>query len=235
MLDKNKWNCYNHIKFSLEIDMYLINLIKNFISDKWSFVFELGLLAFITSNKQFYSHQNYQIRILLCVFFLFYIILVSWFSGIKKNKIGLISENWAVSIKETLLPTTIFLGLLTLLRFIFPALFNLGIHYNSINQVIYRVLAYVVISIPVQEIIFRGYMVTRLEQFSKNKYFLISISALLFSLIHWPLNSLLITLGSFIFGVFLANSFVRYRNLYTLMIIHSILGIVLLLYTVKLG
>ena len=210
-------------------------MIKKFISSKYFFIVDLGLLGFIASNKQLFSHQNYEIRILLYLIFPFYLILVASLGSISKLKVGLITANLRTAVKQSLLPIVVLLGLLTLFRFVWPSLFNLGIHYNSINQVIYRQLAYVIISVPVQELIFRGYVISRLEQFSPNKYFLIFVSSLLFSAIHWPLSSLLISLGSFVFGLYLAFNFIQYRNLYLTMLIHSILGIIVLFYTVQIG
>jgi membrane protease YdiL (CAAX protease family) len=217
--------------------MYFVTSVKKIVPSKYYFIFDLLLVVYISTSKQFFSHQHYEIRMLLYLLFPFYIILVALLSRFNKGKLGLsvAKVNWFPAFKQSFLPTLICIGLLTLFRSMLPALFNLGIHYNSIIPVIYRGLAYIVISVPAQELIFRGYVISRLEQYSHNKYFLIFISALLFSAIHWPFKSLLISLGSFLIGIYLADSFIKYRNLYLSMWIHSVLGIVVMLFTVKLG
>jgi len=210
-----------------------VEIIKKLLSDKRFFILELGFIGLVAYDKQFWSHQYYQLRIYLCIIVLFYIIFASKIIGLSKKKLGLIATNWLVSLKQSFLPVLILFISLILLKLFWPSLFALGIYYNSVNQVIYRLLAYVVISVPVQELIFRAYVVNRLEQFTNNKHFIVITSAIIFSSIHWPFRSLLLTLGSFIFGLFLTNNFIKYRNLYSLIAIHSILGVIVTLITIE--
>lgn len=212
-----------------------MKFLKNLLSKRQFFLLELGFVVLVAIDKQFWSHQNYQLRIYLCVIIVFYIAFASRFIGLNRKKLGLISTNCLASLKESLFPTVVLFVSLFLLKLLWPSLFALGIYYNSVNQVIYRLLAYVIISVPVQELVFRGYVINRLEQFSTNKFFVVLISALIFSSIHWPFGSLLLTVGSFVFGIFLAANFFKFRNLYTSMIIHTILGIVVTLFTVQLN
>lgn len=209
--------------------------IKDLLSKKLFFLIELSMVVLVAVNKQFWSHQYYQLRIYLCVIIVFYIAIASRLIGLSRKKLGLVTTNWVASLKQSLFPTIVFSISLFLLKLLWPSLFALGIYYNSVNQVIYRLLAYVIISVPVQELIFRGYVVNRLEQFLTNKVIIVLISALIFSSIHWPFKSLLLTVSAFVFGIFLATNFFKFRNLYTLMIIHSILGIAVTLLTVQLN
>ncbi len=208
--------------------------IRNALADRRFFLFELGVITIVALDRQFWSHQHYQLRIFLCIAAVFYIGIASITIGLHKKNLGLVAINWLVSLQEFLLPVIMLFVLLIGLKVFWPSLFELGIRYHSVNDVIYRLLAYIVISVPVQELIFRGYVVNRLEQFSTDKTFVVLVSTFIFSAIHWPFGSLLMTVGSFVFGIFLSHNFIKFRNLYSVIIIHSILGIAVTLLTIQL-
>lgn len=207
-----------------------MNIINRWLADKKSLIFELGLLAFILFNKQFYTQDNYTIRMYLYVFCLVLIIVISRVTGIDKNKLGLISTNWIASLKQIVVPTAITCILIVTLHTIWPSLFTFSIHYPSKMEVFKKVLAYVVISVPIQELIFRGYFINRLKQVTRNRYLLILSSALIFSAIHAPFGISLVTIGSFLLGIFLADNFLRFRNLFTVMLAHGIVGLLFIYY-----
>jgi membrane protease YdiL (CAAX protease family) len=72
-----------------------------------------------------------------------------------------------------------------------------------------------------EEIIYRGIVITQINKYTENKYFLISGSAILFSLVHWS-NGLNTILLSLILGIFWAYLFINKRRLLPLIFAHLI-------------
>jgi membrane protease YdiL (CAAX protease family) len=77
-----------------------------------------------------------------------------------------------------------------------------------------------------EELIFRGYMVPRLELLFKNKYMPVLISAALFSAIHYRYFSLTEIIFTFLLGVVFAVYYQMYRNIKVLIITHAIIDLI---------
>jgi len=80
-----------------------------------------------------------------------------------------------------------------------------------------------VVGIPVsagfcEELIWRGYVITRLEARGRGRWMVILLSAVFFALIHSPLHWPF----TFLFGIVTGYYYVRERNLIPLMIAHAI-------------
>lgn len=210
----------------------MITLKKLFTHKKFIF-FELGVLFFITLNKQFFSHENYQIRIVIYFLCLLYVPLVSYLIGINRKKLGITPKKSFSSLNYSLL-SVLFLGTsLMIIYFLWPALFKLNFNIPPLLQIILRIAIYVIISVPVQEFIFRGYIISRLEKLMRNRWLIIFFSALIFGLVHYPFGFHFLTVATFFMGLILADNFLRYRNLYLSMGIHSLLGLFLVYFVVK--
>jgi hypothetical protein len=74
-----------------------------------------------------------------------------------------------------------------------------------------------------EELIFRGYLLPRLEILFKNKWAAIIISALLFGLAHGGYGDLSKMLVPFIIGFIFAFYYTRYRSLTVLIICHFLI------------
>lgn len=201
------------------------SIIHKWLIQKWSLVIEFGIMTFILLNKRFFTEGNYMIRMYLYIFCFVLIVFISRVINIDRKKLGLMSANWAIALKQIIIPTILFCGFIVLLYLLRPPLFTFSIRYTSKIQVFQKVLAYVIISVPIQELIFRGYFITRLEQVIKNKYLIILFSSLIFSVVHIPFGILLIDIGAFLLGIYLASNFLRFRNLFVLMLAHGIVGV----------
>lgn len=204
-------------------------MLKKLVINKYYFLIELIFLAILTFNKSLFSHQNYQIRIVVYLFSFLYILLILKLVNFSKSQLGLTSSNFLSSIKSLLTPTVISLIILIIFRIFYPSLFGLSLHYDSISPILLRVVYYCLISVPVQELVFRAYVINRLEKFSRQNYFLIISSALIFGLAHWPFDSLALVIGTFVFGIFFGVNFLKYRNIYGPILIHSFAGLALML------
>jgi len=76
-----------------------------------------------------------------------------------------------------------------------------------------------------EELIFRGYLVPRLELLFKNKYMPVIISALFFALMHYRYMSLTQTIFTFCFGVVFAIHYQWYRNIKVLILTHALVDL----------
>jgi len=82
-----------------------------------------------------------------------------------------------------------------------------------------------------EEMIFRAYLVPRLEIIFNNKYMPVLISALMFAALHFRYHSLEELLFAFLFGVVFAIHYQWYRNITILIITHAIVDLVAFLLT----
>jgi membrane protease YdiL (CAAX protease family) len=71
-----------------------------------------------------------------------------------------------------------------------------------------------------EELIFRGYLLSRLEWLLKNRYAAILISSILFGLAHYRYGTVKNVVGAFVIGLVLALYYDKYRNIKVTMIFH---------------
>jgi membrane protease YdiL (CAAX protease family) len=74
-----------------------------------------------------------------------------------------------------------------------------------------------------EELIFRAYLLTRLQQLFKNAYMPVIISAAMFSAMHYRYFSLRETIFTFLIGVIFAVHYQKYRNIHVLIIVHFLI------------
>jgi membrane protease YdiL (CAAX protease family) len=204
-------------------------MLKKLITNTYFFFGELTFLALITHNENFFFHQNYQIRIVIYVISLFYLIFVIKLIGFSQKQLGLTKKDFLPSLKSIAPIIVLFILILPIIRLFYPSLFGLSLHPDSIWLILLRGFYYSIISAPVQELIFRAYVVNRLEQFSLNRHFLIVVSSLIFALAHWPFGSFPMVISTFVLGILLSVNFLKYRNIFTPIIVHSLVGLALML------
>jgi membrane protease YdiL (CAAX protease family) len=108
---------------------------------------------------------------------------------------------------------------------------RLGLHQNNdMMRKMMGVMRQYPVLIPVtaitagitEEFIFRGYMLSRLWMFIRNKHLAIVISALLFAAVHLGYKNLGELIFAFLFGVIFAYHYQKYQNIKVLMIAHAL-------------
>jgi len=97
-------------------------------------------------------------------------------------------------------------------------------------SLVYSVLLYTLISVPIQEVIFRGFYISRLEVVTKRKWLIVFISSLVFSFVHIPFHSLFLVLSCFFLGIILASHYLKHRNLLSMILAHAWLGSLLVIF-----
>ncbi|KAF2509199.1 CPBP family intramembrane metalloprotease [Flavobacterium zhairuonense] len=80
-----------------------------------------------------------------------------------------------------------------------------------------------------EELIFRGYLLPRLELLFKNKIPAIIISSILFGLLHIGYGTLLNVIGPIVIGLVFAIQYEKYRNIKILIICHFLWDLLLLM------
>lgn len=77
-----------------------------------------------------------------------------------------------------------------------------------------------------EELVFRGYLLTRLSGLFKEPHIPVIISSALFAIMHYGYHSLAQLLGTFFFGVFFSIFYIKYRNIHALIIAHFIIDLI---------
>jgi hypothetical protein len=79
-----------------------------------------------------------------------------------------------------------------------------------------------------QENIIMGFVVNRLERIVRNKFIVVVVTAVLFSLSHWP--NLPLSLLTFAAGILFTSLFLSHRNIIPVAFLHCLLGLIVFSY-----
>lgn len=193
---------------------------------------EAGLLVFLPLAIILIKPQLVNFRHILMLISLLYIFLVMRINHITRHDVGIKLERRIKPLFLILGVTAVFMVLELVYFVFFPQnasrlLQNLTILYSVPPYV--RIIAYCLFSVPLQEFIFRGFYISRLEIATKSRAFMIVFTALAFGLMHGPFNSVALVVGTFLIGLFYGWYFLRYRDLPALILSHSLVGIPLAL------
>lgn len=138
------------------------------------------------------------------------------------HRSGFIESLKALVIPSILLIlTSLFIFLVTPLP-----LLKVLVGYDSMPEItmISRIIIYTFITVPVQELIFRGYITWRIKEVYQNPREIESISIAIFTLAHLPFHSPLILVVTFLMGLVYIKNYLKYQNIYTVIISHAIVG-----------
>lgn len=167
----------------------------------------------------------FHFRIPIMVIAFCYVFLRARQLRVTSKSLGFIRTSKAEIIE--LLPKVTFFALATIvIKILLPGTFILPFFVHELHIIpgyVY-LLIYIFLSVPLQEILFRSFLISRLEHVSHNPYFLILYSAVVFALTHVPTHNMFMILGSFILGIWSAHHFIKYRNLEGIFFIHATLG-----------
>lgn len=111
-----------------------------------------------------------------------------------------------------------------------PLLANIvGYDSLAIGTLKQRLVAYIFLSSPVQELIFRGYLTWRLKQVFRDSRVVDSLSVAIFTFVHLPFHSPLILVVTCLMGIIYIKNYQKYQNIYAPIISHSIVGALLII------
>jgi uncharacterized protein len=77
-----------------------------------------------------------------------------------------------------------------------------------------------------EELIFRGYLLTRLSQLFKNNAVAILLSSLLFALLHYKYGSYRELIFTFLIGALFSVYYLEYRNIKALIVVHFLIDFI---------
>ncbi|MDC0833602.1 CPBP family intramembrane metalloprotease [Geitlerinema sp. CS-897] len=137
----------------------------------------------------------------------------------KNIDLGLNSHNLSESI-VAVMPLTLLMALP-----IFVIAAAIEPRYDNSELSIFFYIFYILISCPFQEFAYRGYLFTALDILSISRWSKIIVAAILYSFVHIVYRDNYILIFTFISGIIWNIHYEKYRNLVSVAVSHSILGV----------
>ncbi|MES2763763.1 MAG: type II CAAX endopeptidase family protein [Bacteroidota bacterium] len=172
------------------------------------------------------------------LFWICLILLCFYVRKIEKQKLLLWAENeysFTGYLKYTAILVFTLLGSVILFSIVFHVL-NLPRDSSELEKLmklfrgnLFLIITTCITAGVVEELIFRGYLLPRLEFLLKNKYLVIIISSVLFGLLHFGYGTLLNVVGPFIIGLVFAHHYYQYRNIKMIIAVHFLWDFILLM------
>lgn len=148
-------------------------------------------------------------------------------ASVQLSDLGFQRSGFKATVRELFWPT-IFMIAITFCFFYFlsPSLLQIMVGHDPrpIYSLLDRILKYFFISTPLQEIIFRGYLIYRLKEVYSSNTTITIISTLIFTFAHIAFFSPLVLLVATIMGYYYTTIYLKHGNLYGLILSHSIVG-----------
>lgn len=202
-------------------------IIKTHYLKKPAILLEFLLFISLPIILRFQLSSFVYLRHILFVVGILYVFFIS--RAYKFNtldKYGITKKNFIISCKK-LIPSTIFWIAITIL---------LG--YLNINNLIISELTtsvatmpiwanfvlYTILSVPIQEIMFRGFLINRIKLTTNNQVFIILYSSLAFGLSHLMFANIYFTILTTLISISWTRNYYKYNNLLSIILFHSIMG-----------
>lgn len=141
--------------------------------------------------------------------------------------LGIHKSGFVEAVKNIALPSFLLILSTFLIFYFLPYNYLQSIAgYDSLPKMSFveRILAYISLSSPVQELIFRGYITWRISQVFTEIKIIEFLSIGFFTFAHLPFRSPLLLIVTFIMGLMYIKNYHKYQNLFAPIISHSIVG-----------
>lgn len=138
-------------------------------------------------------------------------------------ELGFTRQHLGISFKVITLPT---------LASVLLMLINYMMQGARIDNSTYKLgfyLFFVTVSSPLQEFLYRGFLFAVFSRAKLAPWLMILLSSLLYSFVHLIYQDVPTLLFTFIIGVLWGMNYASYRNLYSIIFSHSVLGVVAIL------
>jgi membrane protease YdiL (CAAX protease family) len=139
------------------------------------------------------------------------------------RELGITKQNFSSSLSAIALPTLAS----ALLMFIYYMIQGARIDNSAYRWPFY--IFFVAVSSPLQEFLYRGFLFGIFSRAKLAIWLQILLSTLLYSLVHLIYEDVPTLLSTLIIGLFWGYHYAKYRNLYSIIICHSILGAIAIL------
>lgn len=167
------------------------------------------------------NHHNHTVMYSMAGISAVYMAGMSIAAGASLKNIGITTKYFKEALRFITFPTIAFALLILAASFLLPEVFITRSHAFPAYQ-------YVLLSVPLQELIFRGFCLWRCRLTFKNTLFLIVFNSLLFATYHIAFNNWWFVVGVFAINLFWSYAFMKYPNLYAFMLSHAVLGTIYL-------
>ncbi|WP_016949342.1 CPBP family intramembrane glutamic endopeptidase [Anabaena sp. PCC 7108] len=138
-------------------------------------------------------------------------------------ELGITKQNFGSSLSAIALPTLAS----ALLMLIYYMMQGARIDNSAYRWSFY--IFFVAVSSPLQEFLYRGFLFGIFSRAKLAIWLQILLSTLLYSLVHLIYQDITTLLSTLILGLFWGYDYAKYRNLYSIIISHSILGAIAIL------
>ena len=204
---------------------------KHLYLKKPTILIEFLLFISIPILLSFQLHSFLYLRHILFILGVIYIFSIGKifnFNSLKKY--GLTTKNLIISSKK-LIPSTVFwiavtilLGYININNLIIAELTT-----SAVTMPIWtNFLLYTTLSVPIQEIIFRGFLTNRIKLSTKNEIFIILYVSLAFGLSHLMFANIYFTILTTLISLSWTRNYYKYNNLLSIILFHNIMGLITL-------
>lgn len=146
--------------------------------------------------------------------------------------LGIHKAKFKIATKALVIPSLLFVAIALLLFYFLPNnVMKLLVGYDplSVKSFSDRLLGYIFVSSPIQELIFRGYITWRVGQVYAEVKIMEFISVAIFTFIHIPFYSPLLLIITFVMGILYIRNYQKYQNLFAPILSHSLVGACLII------
>lgn len=193
------------------------------------FIFETIFVVFLPISLMILSPQIYVFRHLIGVAILAYFFLMRRHFSLPPLTTQLTIpplKHWI----ETAIITLVLTLFLIIINHYYPEFIHQMVQSLFSNDKRYLIIiSYSLLSVPLQEIIFRWLYLRRLQLLRLHPAFPIIWSSIVFSSVHFPFHSPLMLLGTFVLGLWWSYAVIKQHSLILASISHAILGALILL------
>lgn len=143
------------------------------------------------------------------------------------SSLGIRKTNFLSAGKDLALPSLVFVGITWIIFLLLPTStlkFIVGYDPLTIQSFAQRILAYILLSAPIQELIFRGYITWRIKEVYQNPRLIQLLSVTFFMFVHLPFFSPLLSIITFFMGLIYIKNYQQYQNLFAPIISHAFVG-----------
>jgi len=145
--------------------------------------------------------------------------------------LGIRRTNFLSSIYDLINPSLIIiLAVYLVFEFTPIGLLTWLVGYDALPTISFtrRIIAYIFLSAPIQELIFRGYITWRIKEVFSDTRLIQWFSIAFFTLAHIPFKSPLLIIITFFMSILYIRNYQKYQNLFAPIISHALVGAVLI-------
>lgn len=211
----------------------MTNLFKFLISKKRLLLLETLLLVIAPIAITKLVPEVMLLRHFIMLFGALYLYLITkLFQQPNLQSFGITARNLSPSMRDILAPTILLYAFFLYLAIFQSDLLSMkeGVLNPSIPKTV-NIILYILVSVPLQELIFRGFVVKRLSLISQNSLFITVYASLVFGAAHLIFTNPMFAIVSFLVSIKWTQNYLKYRNIWPLIYSHAIIGSTMLLVT----